>query len=228
MASFFDSPSMRTWVLTEDGEPVLDEGEEVVFRIGSVELTFDKSDPHKNMGVGRLLITQSRIIFLGPRHSLDFDVRFIVLHAVSRDVESYPRPCLYCQLARDDDGVGEDSGEDDASLPYLQEVEALSGDMERIAAHAVEMFLAPTDESDLIPLFEAFSNAALLNPDPQEPGYEDGDDDEDDELIYNEEEVWRGHLDSQTPPTPGGGLAVLEHLDSLLVVPKEFERPAGV
>jgi hypothetical protein len=84
------------------------------------------------------------------------------------------------------------------------------------------MFLAPTDESDLIPLFEAFSNAALLNPDPQEQGYEDGDDEEDDELIYNEEEVWRGHLDATSPTS--GGLAVLEHLDSLLVVPKEFER----
>jgi hypothetical protein len=37
----------------------------------------------------------------------DFDVPYIMLHAITHDPESFPRPCLYCQLDEDEDGPSE-------------------------------------------------------------------------------------------------------------------------
>eukprot|EP01033_Poteriospumella_lacustris_P001759 gene1759-1279_t len=48
------------------------------------------------------------------------------------------------------------------------------------------MFLAPEDEADVYRIFDAFSHAALLNPD------EEDDDEGEDDFIFNEEEVHRG------------------------------------
>jgi chloride channel, nucleotide-sensitive, 1A len=67
-----------------------------------------------------------------------------------------------------------------------------------------ELFFAPEDEAALQPLFDAFSQAAELNPDEPEPGEQEGDD----ELIYNEEAVSLGARQA----------ALLAHLDSILVV----------
>lgn len=96
--------------------------------------------------------------YSGKNSALDIDIPFIVLHAISRDTESYPEPCLYCQL---------DSEEDED--PH-------------------ELRVVPADETELYPLFEALSYAASLNPDPPEDGEEEGDD----ELIFNPEEVVLG------------------------------------
>lgn len=167
--------------------------ESVVYSLSNVELSFDKDQPSSSMGRGVVHITQSRILWLGTQQSFDFDVRFIALHAISRDLESYPLPCLYCQFARDepaDDVQEADRDEDDM--------------MQDIATNALEMFLAPADEAALLPLFEAFSNASLMNPDPVEPGHEH-DADEDDELICNLDEIETER-----------GNRVLMHLESLL------------
>jgi nucleotide-sensitive chloride channel 1A len=84
-----------------------------------------------------------------------------MLHAISRDPDSYPVPCLYCQL-------DSDNGEEDVETPELRVI--------------------PAEERDLFPLFEAFSYAASINPDLPEAGEEDGDD----ELIFNSDEVQLG------------------------------------
>ena len=94
----------------------------------------------------------------GKTLSLDIDIPFIVLHAISRDKESYPEPCLYCQLDSDEEETTD------------------------------ELRVLPPDESDLYPLFEALSHAASLNPDPPEDGEEEGDD----ELIFDSAEVAMG------------------------------------
>ena len=201
---------MRLVVLrTEDGKsPLLDDEETVTFSLEGVELSFAVDEPRKHMGTGTLFITQSRVIFLGLKQSFDFDVRFIALHAVSRDARSYPRPCLYCQFARDEEF---DNGEceDEADEMLIGEEEELVGELERIATRANEMFLAPAKDADLMPLFEAFSQAALLNPDPVEPGHED--DEDDDELFYNQEEVVLG----------AEAARVLDHLDNVFTGPEQ-------
>jgi len=215
MPGFFDSPGLRTFVLKDDaGDPLLDEDEKLVEKFLGVGLAFEKEDPRKNMGTGTLLLTNSRIIFLGARCSFDFDARFIALHAVSRDVESYSKPCLYCQFARDEgfggDEYGEDqdegiSGEDSSRLVSDED---LVGELQRIAALSVECFFAPSNEDDLLPLFEALSQVALLNPDPEESGYEH-EDSEEDHIYFDHEEAMRklAHLDSVLiEPEDGSGL----------------------
>jgi len=205
----FDCPGMRLFVLkTESNTPVLDDGESVAYELGDVELAFDRDNPRANAGRGTLYITQSRIFFISGKCSFDIDVRFIALHAVSRDEDSYPVPCLYCQFAREEDDNFSDGEDDDENDTGDSSGEDLAGELQRLASTAVEMFLAPSNEADVMPLFDAFSRAALSNPDPVEPGHED--DEGDDELIYNIQEVELGAQQA----------AILDHLESVFHEPK--------
>ena len=202
---------MRTFVLrTDDDEPVMgSETESIVYRLQNVELCFDKGDPAKHMGSGALYLTQSRIIWIGKTHAFDFDVRFIALHAISRDADSFPSPCLYCQLARDEDGGdGDDDGmeDEDDNMDAEDGGEATTTlkTLQDIASNALEMFIVPAAESELRPLFDAFSHASLQNPDPVEPGHED----DGEGFVYNVDEVSENqarilsHLESLLPPEP--------------------------
>ena len=47
---------------------------------------------------GTLYVTTSRFIWVGTETAHDFDAAYIVLHAITHDTDSYPRPCLYCQF----------------------------------------------------------------------------------------------------------------------------------
>jgi hypothetical protein len=66
------------------------------------------------------------------------------LHAVTHDTESYPFPCLYCQLDEEDEDADQ------------------------------EVFFVPADEATLQALFQAFSHVAMLNPDMDMDEDEDG------------------------------------------------------
>lgn len=81
----------------------------------------------------------------------------IVLHAISRDIESYPLPCLYCQLSSEEDDFTT-TAEEEEEKDVLQEIRFI-----------------PADEKDLFPLFEALSYASSINPDPASS--DDGEDD---------------------------------------------------
>lgn len=107
---------------------------------------------------GILFITSKRVIWIGQTKAYDFDVPYITLHAVSKDPSCYPLPCVFCQLDEEEDTEEEHT----------------------------QMFLAPEDEADVYRIFDAFSHAALLNPD------EEDDDEGEDDFIFNEEEVHRG------------------------------------
>ena len=170
------SPSMRRFVdHNELGVPNLEDTDHIVYTLPNVEVAFS---PENVLGVGTLYITTSRIIIVNPSaFTLDIDVPFVGLHAVSRSTDSYPKPCLYCQLNQDD--------EDEPD----------------------ELFLAPDDESLLKTLFDEFCKAAENNPDPPEDGEEEGDD----ELIYDLNEVTLGAEQAAT----------LAHLESVFVLPNE-------
>lgn len=148
-----ERPSMRRFIECDDnGEPELREEEIVDLKMNGVELTFEIEVPPE---VGTLYVTTRRIIWMSETLGFDFDVPFIILHAITHDTESFPKPCLYCQLDEDEDGPS-------------------------------EMFLVPPQEADLQTLFDAFSRAAMLNPDLME-------EEEDDQgFIYNVEEVQLG------------------------------------
>lgn len=65
-----------------------------------VTIAFSREDAG---AVGTLFATTNRFVWIGADAAHDFDAAYIVLHAVTHDTESYPRPCLYCQLDEDDD-----------------------------------------------------------------------------------------------------------------------------
>ena len=170
---FSSRPCLRRFVeRNEENLPVLREEENMITSFSNVEFSFS-ADTSK--GVGKLYVTTERIIWLSTADSFDFDVRYIMLHAVSKDVSTYPKPCIYCQL--DVEYNEEEEGEEEESEPS-------------------ECFFVPEEPEDLMTIFDTFSQAAQLNPDPEE--------EEEDELgegmiqygtddfIYNEEEVMNG------------------------------------
>lgn len=169
-------PSYRRCVSVEDdGKPSLisinDYQEEIFHHFENIEFSFS-SDSAESNGIGNLYITTGRIIWIADNISnstvnkmFDFDIPYIVLHAMTHDEATYPKPCLYCQL--------DASSEDDE--------EAFE-----------ECFFVPSDEATLQKLFETFSEAAQRNPDADDNEDDDYFGVTSDELIYNVEEVRMG------------------------------------
>uniref|UniRef100_J3LM06 Chloride conductance regulatory protein ICln n=1 Tax=Oryza brachyantha TaxID=4533 RepID=J3LM06_ORYBR len=107
---------------------------------------------------------QSRAIWLsevekGQGYAVDFLA--ITLHAVSRDPEAYPSPCIYTQIDTED-GSGEEAGESDLEA---------SGDLQ--LAKIPEMRIILSDPGQLDALFDVFCHCAELNPDPNAGHNED-------------------------------------------------------
>jgi hypothetical protein len=174
---------MRRFVdYDEAGVPVLAEDETLNYRLDNVEVAYSAENV---LGTGNLFITTRRVIILSPNaFTLDMDVPFVVLHAISRSMESYPKPAIYCQLNQSDEEEPD------------------------------ELYLAPSDDAKLREIFDAFCVAAENNPDPPEDGEEEGDD----ELIYNLEEVTLGAQQADR----------LAHLESVFMLPEEqFEDAEG-
>lgn len=195
-------PCMRRYVLSDDGFlPNMRENETLDFQLKGVQLSFSKD---RKLGSGTLFITSRRVIWIREERlteqetfedqvAVDIDVPFIVLHAITRDPDSYPVPCVYCQLDSDDfDGQ---QGDDDEDMILDDEI-----------------FLAPAADEDLTKIFNALSHAALINPDPPEDGEQDGDD----EFIYDYDEVSLGAEQART----------LDHLESVFMEPTRLQRSA--
>jgi hypothetical protein len=192
-----ERPCMRRYVPCSEQDanvPELWEGETIDYSLDDVEINFRSDAPA--VGAGKLYITSKRVIWLGQDDkAFDFDVPYIVLHAVTRDADSYPKPCVYCQLdAEEEDN---DQGE-----------EEVDGENESNNEVYDEMYLVPSSEEHLTAIFNALSAAALNNPDPPEEWEQEGDD----ELIYNTEEVALGAEQART----------LAHLESVFHVPEGY------
>jgi nucleotide-sensitive chloride channel 1A len=150
--------------------PELWEGETIDFKLNRVELSFD-CDAANSKGQGKLFVTSKRVLWIGDNNtqnnSFDFDVPFITLHAISKDPQTYPKPCVYCQVDVEEDEIEqeEEEGNDD----FIK-----------------EFFLIPEEEHDLSPIFEALSHAALINPDPYD------EDEGNDDFVFNPNEIAEG------------------------------------
>ncbi|XP_039831080.1 chloride conductance regulatory protein ICln-like isoform X2 [Panicum virgatum] len=139
-----------------DGAPRLDaaSGEELVRvdRAASVALGRRSPEPP-----GTLFVTTRRVIWLseeekGKGYAVDFLA--ISLHAVSRDLEAYPSPCLYAQIEAEvatDEEAAESNPEanDELELSRVSELRIILGDPGQLDA-----------------LFDVFCHCAELNPDP--------------------------------------------------------------
>ena len=169
-------PSFRRFIsLEEDGSPSLieleDYQEEMFHHFEDIEFSLS-SDPSKNEGIGDLYITSGRIIWIANKNhssvtkAFDFDIPYIILHALSHDENTYAKPCLYCQL--------DNSSESDLDEEFG------------------ECFFVPPNDSVLLKLFESFSEAAQRNPDADVDDDDFVVDGDGDELIYNIDEVRLG------------------------------------
>lgn len=97
---------------TESGAPVVDaENDERVAHIQpDVEIVL--GDGHVDH-FGTLYVTTRRLVWLSNEDTQKgYGVDFIALtmHAISRDIEAYPEPCIYTQI---DNGREEDEFEED-------------------------------------------------------------------------------------------------------------------
>ena len=180
-------PTFRRFVkCQDDGTPQLFDDENINASFQNISLSFSTE---QSEGSGNLFITSRRIIWIGnDSKAYDFDVPYITLHAITHDINSFPQPCLYCQL----DSSSEENEYDEENFN--------------------ECFFVPGDEERLTILFDAFSEAALNNPDQPE------DDESDDDFIFNEEEVTLGAQQAR----------ILDHLESVFVVPSNIEVPASL
>ncbi|KAF0910620.1 hypothetical protein E2562_003052 [Oryza meyeriana var. granulata] len=139
-----------------EGGPRLDaaSGEELlrVDRAASVALGRRAPEPP-----GTLFVTNRRVIWLsetekGQGYAVDFLA--ITLHAVSRDPEAYPSPCIYTQIDAQDGSDEEAGGSDSEANGELQ------------LAKISEMRIILSDPGQLDALFDVFCHCAELNPDP--------------------------------------------------------------
>ncbi|XP_005699556.1 PREDICTED: methylosome subunit pICln isoform X2 [Capra hircus] len=122
----------------------------------------------KGLGTGTLYIAESRLSWLdgsGLGFSLEYPT--ISLHAVSRDLNAYPREHLYVMVNAK---FGEESKESVAD----EEEEDSDDDIEPIA----EFRFVPSDKSALEAMFTAMCECQALHPDPEDEDSDDYDGDE--------------------------------------------------
>jgi len=114
--------------------PHLGDDEEIKHTENATTLMLGQSSE----GIGSLFLTTKHVIWLSSTNEnkgYSFNYQMISLHAICRDPESFPEPCLYCQLDVADE------------------------------EEAPEMRFAPANADNLQTIFEAFSEMAALNPD---------------------------------------------------------------
>ncbi|XP_057952763.1 chloride conductance regulatory protein ICln [Malania oleifera] len=166
------------------GEPVLDaeNGEDLVHVQPGVSIVIGNRPPESP---GTLYISTKKVVWLSDvdrakGYAVDF--LSLSLHAVSRDPEAYPSPCIYTQIeteADEDESEGSDSECNDVV------------DLSKIT----EMRLVPSDPIELDTLFEIFCECAELNPEPVEGEGEEHNwifsaDQMEDEVTEGEEPDW--------------------------------------
>uniref|UniRef100_F1STY9 Methylosome subunit pICln n=1 Tax=Sus scrofa TaxID=9823 RepID=F1STY9_PIG len=122
----------------------------------------------KGLGTGTLYIAESRLSWLdgsGLGFSLEYPT--ISLHAVSRDLNAYPREHLYVM-------VNAKFGEELKESVADEEEEDSDDDIEPIA----EFRFVPSDKSALEAMFTAMCECQALHPDPEDEDSDDYDGEE--------------------------------------------------
>ncbi|CAI0404368.1 unnamed protein product, partial [Linum tenue] len=139
------------------GVPVLDteNGEELKHVQSGVAIVIANRSPESP---GTLYISSRKVVWLSDvdrQKGYAVDFLALSLHAVSRDPESFPSPCIYTQIETE-----ADDDESDESDSECQETLDLS--------KVTEMRLVPSDPNQLDTLFQIFCECAELNPEPIE------------------------------------------------------------
>ncbi|CAD7945325.1 unnamed protein product [Amoebophrya sp. A120] len=142
----------------------------------SEQRTSSSTSGSKTTTTGDLYLTTSKIIFQTGDQRILLDYPSVMLHAISRDPQAFPKPCLYCQVRSDGGGnksmIGVESANNDpknhttdSSPTEDQEMVDDDDDDEADQFQTTEIrFVVP--EADVQVLFDAMSEMVLLHPDP--------------------------------------------------------------
>ncbi|XP_062092127.1 chloride conductance regulatory protein ICln [Humulus lupulus] len=165
------------------GQPLLDadNGEELMHFQPGVSIVLAN---HPSQSPGTLYISSKKIVWLSDverEKGYAVDFLSLSLHAVSRDPEAYPSPCIYAQI---EIGTDEDESEDSDS-----ESNGVL-DLSKIT----EIRLIPSDPNQLDQLFEIFCECAELNPEPIEGGEE-----EDHNWIFSADQIGNDVAEGEDP-----------------------------
>jgi nucleotide-sensitive chloride channel 1A len=99
--------------------------------------------------------------------SVRYTYHQIAMHALSRDLESFPQPCVYCQLDEEPDE------EDNVAEARFVPRDASHGTFASVRApwsHAA--LLTARAVAAVEQIYNAFCECAALNPDPEQEGGE--------------------------------------------------------
>ncbi|XP_017563190.1 methylosome subunit pICln-like isoform X2 [Pygocentrus nattereri] len=174
----------------------------------------------KGLGSGTLCVAESRVSwFDGSGVGFSLDYPSISLHAISRDLSTYPEEHLYVmvnskhkdsrnegQKVEDDDSSSSDDDDDD------------DDDDDESVGLVSEIRFVPNDKGSLETMFTAMSECQALHPDPDDSDSDfDGDE-------YDVEEAEQGQIDLPTYYSFEEGMsqltvegqATLERLEGML------------
>jgi len=140
---------------------------------------------HRVVGSGTIYIAESRLYWSkdGAARGISLDYPHICIHAVSRDTNAFPHPCLYLMVDyKLDDavvGLGADNGHNINEDDDEEEDETTA---------MTELHFVPRDQGSnvLDTMYKALNSCQLLHPDPE---------DEIEEEEYCEEEEGEYEID---------------------------------
>ncbi|EDQ84478.1 uncharacterized protein MONBRDRAFT_12744 [Monosiga brevicollis MX1] len=137
-------------------------------------------------GTGKLSITDVDVAWWSADRNYGYAVNYpdLMLHAVSRDVERFPEPCVFCYL----DLEGDDASEVGESrlrevlfmLPQCGSRIATPFTKDETVSGEAEMRFVPADANQLDAIYTAMCQGQAANPDMN------GDDDDDDDVAEPE------------------------------------------
>ncbi|XP_066540417.1 methylosome subunit pICln isoform X2 [Hoplias malabaricus] len=182
----------------------------------------------KVLGTGTLYVAESRLSwFNGSGMGFSLEYPSISLHAISRDLSSYPQEHLYVMVNKKLDD------ENDAEMQERAPDDESEEDSDSEDGVITEIRFVPSDKAALESMFSAMCDCQALHPDPEDA---DSDDDFEGEE-YDVEEAEQNQVDIPTFYTYEEGLsqlttegqATLERLEGMLAqsVAEQFHM-AGV
>jgi len=208
---------------------LIEEDEKILLTQPNILFYYRKEEEAE--GVGRVYVTSKRVVWLNDDSiaspaGFAVDFRSIVCHAISRTPEdriSNKGGYLYCQLDTGNEDYGsmslhQDEEEDTEPSSTSEGPSSTETPFEMRFCPSPSSTTGtdtqqqnntnnhqPQDNNQLVDqLYQAFSEGALLNPDPQEEG--------EGEFIFNEDEVHQGN-----------GVSTLQHLEDVFQMPSSEE-----
>ncbi|KAL3848013.1 hypothetical protein ACJMK2_018898 [Sinanodonta woodiana] len=154
----------------------------------------------RDLGNGTLYITESQLSWLGQQgHGFALFYPAISLHAISRDLNSFPDECLYLQV----DGKMIDNEEDQENISDEDDNE------EDCEVSLAELRFIPAYKEHLEAMFAAMSDCQALHPDENDTNSEDNEEDDSEGFYFQCEGA--EHMTEH-------GHATLQHLENLFQV----------